>query len=85
MRKVLQRRAMQIETRCCMCWGLDEGGLNLEAARCRLAEARSAREMVETVLKLKGKEQLTVIMLLWLWWGNIIDGGRKEGEGLRQS
>jgi hypothetical protein len=43
--------------------------LNLEAARCKLAEARSAREMVETVLKLKEKERLTVIR-------------RKEGEGL---
>jgi hypothetical protein len=29
----------------------------------------SAKEMMETVLNLKGKEQLTVIMLPWLWRG----------------
>jgi hypothetical protein len=82
MKRVLQRRGMKLDTKCCMCGRLDEDGghlllnckevkkvwreLNLEAARCKLAEARSAREMVETVLKLKEKEQLTVIMLLWL-------------------
>lgn len=70
---------MKLDTKCCMCRRLDEYGghlllnckevkkvwceLNLEAARCKLAEARSAKEMVETVLKLKEKEQLTVIML----------------------
>jgi hypothetical protein len=65
-----------------MCGRLDEDGghllfkckevknvwqeLDLEHARCRLAEAQSTREMMEMVLKMKGKEQLTVVMLLWL-------------------
>lgn len=38
--------------------------LKLEMARCRLAEAQTVREMMEIVLRMKGKEQLTVIMLL---------------------
>jgi len=42
--------------------------LNLERIRCALTEAGSARGVMETILKLKGKEQLTVILLLWMWW-----------------
>ena len=32
-------------------------------------EAGSARELMEMILGLKGKEQLTVVLILWLWWG----------------
>jgi len=28
----------------------------------------SAREVMKSILSLRGKEQLTVIMLLWMWW-----------------
>jgi hypothetical protein len=36
--------------------------LNLERIRCALTEAGSARRVMETILKLKGKEKLTVIL-----------------------
>jgi hypothetical protein len=39
----------------------------------------SAKEMMETVLNLKGKEQLTVIMLPWLWRGER-NRWREEGK-----
>lgn len=88
---------MKLDTKCCMCGRLDEDGghllfkckevkpvwraLNLEAIRCKLKEAGSAKEMMEMVLKLKEREQLTVIMLLWLWWGarNTLRSERKAG------
>jgi len=95
MRRVLQRRVMKLDTRCCMCGRFDEDGghllfkckevrkvwreLNLEQARCRLAEAQSARHMMEMVLKMKGKEQLTIVMMLWLWWGER-NKWREEGR-----
>lgn len=79
-RKILQRRGMKLDTRCCMCeirhlllkckearavWR----ELNLEETRCQLAEAGSAKELMECVLALESKKQLTAVMLLWLWWG----------------
>jgi hypothetical protein len=42
--------------------------LNLEAMRCQLAEFTSPKEMLRFILKLEPKTQLTVILLLWLWW-----------------
>jgi hypothetical protein len=78
-----------------MCGRLDEDGghlllkckevkkvwreLNLEQVRCRLSEAQSARQMMEMILKMTGKEQLTVVMLLWLWWGER-NKWREEGR-----
>lgn len=95
MRRVLQRRGMKLDTKCCMCGRLDEDGghlllnckevkkvwreLNLESTRCKLAEGGSAREMVEAVLNLKEKDRLTVIMLLSLWWGER-NKWREEGR-----
>jgi hypothetical protein len=83
-----------------MCGRLDEDGghlllkckevkkvwreLNLEQVRCRLSEAQSARQMMEMILKMKGKEQLTVVMLLWLWWGER-NKWREEGDELHQT
>jgi hypothetical protein len=40
--------------------------LNLEAVCCQLAEFTSPKEMLQFVLKLECKTQLTVIVLLWL-------------------
>ena len=74
---------MKIDTCCSLCQRLDEDGghlflrckevkgvwreLNLEAVRCSLSEAGSAREMMEMIFRLEAKMQLTVILLLWLW------------------
>jgi hypothetical protein len=84
LRKNLQRRGIKLDTSCCICQRLDEDGghlflkckevkkvwreLNLETVRCQLAECGSAKEMMELVLKMEPKMQLTVILLLWLWW-----------------
>ena len=35
--------------------------------------------MMEMVLKMKGKEQLMVVMMLWLWWGER-NKWREEGR-----
>jgi hypothetical protein len=83
-RKILQRKGMKIDTRCCMCGRSDEDGghllfkckavkevwraLNLEAIRCELAESVSAMDMMEKVFKLESKTQIMVVLLLWLWW-----------------
>lgn len=85
LRKVLHQRGMKLDMRCCMCGRFDEDSchllfkckevrriwreLNIEHVRHQLASTGSVREMMEMVLSLKGKEQITVIMLLWLWWG----------------
>lgn len=90
---------MKIDTKCCICNRLDEDGshlflkckgvravwreLNLEAIRCLLAEATSARDMMERILKVEGKNQLIVICLLWIWWGRGTEEGRKDAAGLR--
>lgn len=56
--------------------------LNLEQVRSRLAQAQTVREMMELVLKMKGKEQLTVVMLLRLWWS---ERNKWREEGRRRS
>ena len=56
--------------------------LNLETVRCTLSDAQTAREMVEAVLKLKSNKQATVIMLLYLWWG---ERNRWREEGRRRT
>jgi hypothetical protein len=94
-KKVLKRRGMKIDTCCGLCNRLDEDGghlfirckevkgvwkeLNLEAVRCRLAEAKSAKEMMEMILQLEAKSQMTVIFLLWLWWDER-NKWREEGK-----
>jgi hypothetical protein len=42
--------------------------LNLEDVRCKMADCVSAKDMTELVLKLEPKTQLSVILLLRLWW-----------------
>lgn len=75
---------MELDTVCCMCGRLDEDGahlylkcnevkaiwieLNLEHIRGSLAETSTAREMMESILKLEPRTQLKTILLLWLWW-----------------
>lgn len=94
-RRVLQRRGMKLDTRCCVCNWLDEVGahlflkckevkalwreLQMEDIRVSLSEAKSSRDLMEMILKLKEKEQLTVILLLWLWW-NERNTRREEGR-----
>lgn len=86
-RRILKRSGMEIDTRCCMCNRLDEDGghlllkckevkqvwreLNLESVRSRLIEAVSPMQMMERVMELEEKKKLTVIRLLWLWWGEL--------------
>ena len=95
-KRMLSRRGVKTDTLCNMCNRLDKDGahlffkckeaktawreLNLERIRCALTEAGSARGVMETILKLKGKEQLTVILLLWMWW----DGRNKRRENERK-
>lgn len=81
-----------------MCGRLDEDGghlllkckevkkvwqeLNLEEIRCDLAEAGSAMEMMEKVLKLEKSIQTTVALPLWFWWDER-NKLREEGIGLQ--
>ena len=54
--------------------------LNLEGVRCNnLMAAGSARQVIESILGLRGKEQLIVILLLWMWW-NERNKRREEGR-----
>lgn len=94
-RKVLQKRGMKLDIKCCMCGRMDEDGahlllkceevkgvwreLNLENVLRNLAEAGSAKEMMEKVLKLKPPVQTTVVLLLWIWWGKR-NKWREEGR-----
>lgn len=86
---------MVLDTKYCMCDRLDEDGghlllnckevksvwreLNMEVVSCNLAEAGSPREMMEEIFALGKREQLTAIMLLWLWWGER-NSLREEGR-----
>jgi len=54
----------------------------LEAMRCQLAEFTSPKEMLRFILKLEPKTQLTVILLLWLWWD---ERNKFREEGRRRS
>ena len=89
---------MKLDTRCCLCGRLDEDGghlllkckevkpvwreLNMEDIRCSLAEAESAKAMMEKVLKLQHSKQLTVVFLLWIWWD---ERNKKREEGRRRT
>jgi len=53
--------------------------LNLEGVRCNLMAAGSERQVMESILGLRGKEQLIVILLLWMWW-NERNKRREEGR-----
>jgi hypothetical protein len=80
----IARRGMDADTRCPMCWHLDEDGghsflkckqvrkcwrqLNLEEVRVNLLPLASAREVVQAILCLNRDKQKLVISLLWAWW-----------------
>ena len=71
---------MEIDTRCPVCWRLDEDGghcflkckivkkvwrnMNLEDIRCQLADLRNAEEVVKCILSLDEKRGLLVAALL---------------------
>ncbi|RLM52740.1 hypothetical protein C2845_PMPSC048693 [Panicum miliaceum] len=75
---------MDTDTRCPMCWRLDEDGghsflkckqvrkcwrqLNLEEVRVHLLSLASAKEVVQAILNLNRDKQRSVISLLWAWW-----------------
>jgi hypothetical protein len=80
----LERRGMELDTKCVMCGRLNEDGghllfqckfvkriwqqLNLEELRRDLANKRSPQELLYHILGLKENIQLRVINLLWHWW-----------------
>jgi len=83
-RSVLRRCGMELDTRCMVCNRIDEDGghlfskckhvkylwkeLNLEHVRLRLAEFRSAKNMLQMIWELDTKECFLVVTLLWHWW-----------------
>jgi len=78
------RRGLEIDTRCPMCWRLDEDGghfflkckmvkkcwqhLLLEDVRVYLLTLGSAKEVVGHILRLSREKQQLIICLLWAWW-----------------
>jgi len=75
---------MDIDTRCPVCWRLDEDGghcflkckyvkecwwaLNLEEERIMLTGLSSATQVSAHVLSLSEEKKLLVVGLLWSWW-----------------
>lgn len=80
LKRLLKHRGVKTDTLCSVCNRLDEDtghlffkckevkiawrDLNLEGVRCKLMASAAAREAMEIILSLRGKEQLTVIILL---------------------
>jgi hypothetical protein len=80
----IRRRGIDLDTRCPICWRLDEDGghrflkcktvracwraLQLEDIRLKLLEARSAIEFVTADLALDANICLKVVVLLWKLW-----------------
>lgn len=97
-KRVLKHRGVKTDTICGMCNRLDEDGghlffkckevkvawreLNLDGVRCSLMAANSARGVMESILGLRGKEQLTVIMFLSMWWD---ERNKRREEGRSRS
>jgi hypothetical protein len=75
---------MEIDTRCPLCWRLDEDGghcflkckfvkecwrtLNLEDERIGLAGLPSARQVSAHILSLSEEKKLLIVAFLWSWW-----------------
>ena len=94
-RRVLQRKGMKIDTNCCMCGRFDEDGghllfkcknvkeawraLNLEVVRCDLAQAETAMDMMEKVLKLE-RHRARLFSSFGYGGMNETNGGRREKE-----
>jgi hypothetical protein len=80
----IRRRGIKLDTRCPVCWRLDEDGghcfleckyvcacwrgLQLEDVRQQLLEAQSAIEFVKSMLDLETNICLKVATLLWEMW-----------------
>jgi hypothetical protein len=80
----LERRGVDLDTRCAVCARFNEDGghlffkckyvkpvwqeLNLDTIREVLATKQSAREVLQHVLGLKKEVQVKVVILLWHWW-----------------
>jgi len=98
LRMGLQRRGMEVDTRCVVCQRMNEDGghlffkckivkpvwrdLLLEEERRTMGEMNSARGVIEYILRLPEKKQLQVVTLLWLWWQE--RNRRREGEKGRE-
>ena len=77
-------RGMDIDTRCPVCWRLNEDGghcflkckfvkkcwraLNLEQLRLVLIDLNSAKQVAIKILSLEEDKKLLVIDFVWVWW-----------------
>jgi hypothetical protein len=84
LRMNIMRRGMEIDTKCPVCWRLDEDGghcflkckvvkkfwshMNLEDTRIQLLSLNNAEEVVNHILSMNESDKLSVIGLLWAWW-----------------
>jgi hypothetical protein len=98
LKRNLQRRGIDRDTRCVFCRRLDEDGahlflkckemiavwkeLGLEDIRQRMCSYQHAGAMLEEIMKLDKKKQISVCCLLWRWWTrrNKINHHEKVGE-----
>ena len=79
-----KKRGMKVDTRCPLCWRLDEDGghvflkckmvkpiwrqLQLEDIRTKLGECQDAMSVLEAMLNLNEAEKITTCCLMWMWW-----------------
>lgn len=93
LRANLERRGMDIDTRCVMCRRIHEDGahlffkckhvavvwqlLQLEPERQTLAQKQSARGVVDAIMQRKEEHCSRLVILLWSWW----DERNKVREG----
>jgi hypothetical protein len=84
LRMKLHHRGMQVDTRCPLCFRLDEDGghcfvkckkvkhvwrrAQLEHIRLKLITCVNALDFIEEILKLPKEDKLKTCLLLWLWW-----------------
>jgi hypothetical protein len=84
LRMKLQRRGMVLDTRCPLCYRMDEDGghcflkckkvkglwslAQLDHIRLKLLSCPDALSFCEEILKLNEEVCLRVILLLWIWW-----------------
>jgi hypothetical protein len=80
----LKRRKVKTKTWCPMCKRLDEDcghiffkckkarecwrELQMEEARCSLAQCKSGKEVAEKIWSMKPDQQLKIVVWLWRWW-----------------
>jgi hypothetical protein len=95
MRRNIARRGMSIDTRCPVCFRLDEDGghlffkckqakhcwraMQMEDVRLSLLEQRTGADVVKEILKLDDQRRAATIYLLWCWW----DARNKANAGDR--